>query len=229
MTVNKLLLFDIDGTLLHSNGATRAAKQKAMEDVFGISGNVLQHPFGGKTDWQILNEILLPLGYAPLEIGRKMPHFERVFAMHLDRVIGNFNVEALPGSHQLIASLRKNKTIMLGLVTGNTSATSPIKLRAAGFDPEHFVVGAFGNESDDRNILPRIALDRAAQLAGYPIAPENAIIIGDTPADVACARAVGAQAVTVFTGHADEQAVRAAKPDVLLDDLTQFLDRVALT
>lgn len=228
MGIKKLLLFDIDGTLLRSNGATRAAKQYAMEEVFGQSANVMQHPFGGKTDWQILNELLVPLGYVPVEIGKKMPHFERVFGMHLRRIIDQFDVEPLPNALALVQAMHERKDVMVGLVTGNTTTTATIKLEAAGFDPEHFVVGAYGSESDDRNILPRIALDRATQLAGIPIAPKDAIVIGDTPADVACARAVGTVAVTVFTGYADAQAVRAAKPDILLDDLTQFLDQVSL-
>lgn len=225
----KLLLFDIDGTLLNSHGATRAAKQSSMIDVFGLDGDVLDYPFGGKTDWQILNELLVPRGFDPIEIGQKMPHYERVFAAHLRRVIGNFRVEALPGTLKLVQKMHRRKDVMVGLVTGNTSATAPIKLEAAGFDPAMFVVGAFGNESDDRNELPKIAMHRAAHHAlGVPFQPQDVIIIGDTLADIACARANDAVAVAVLTGHGQQQALSNAKPDYLLDDLTYFESTVKL-
>jgi phosphoglycolate phosphatase-like HAD superfamily hydrolase len=117
---------------------------------------------------------------------------------------------------------------MLGLVTGNTSMTAPIKLQAAGFDPEVFVVGSFGSESDDRNELPRIALDRAIALSGQTIMPQDVIIVGDTVKDVDCARALGAVVATVFTGFESRENLINARPDYLLDDLTQFLTNVPL-
>jgi len=226
--MHKLILFDIDGTLLISNGASRDAKAQAMLEVFGTDGGVRTHPFGGKTDWQILREVLESAGFTHQAIGEKMPLYEQVFARQLQARIGNFAVQALPGAMALVNTLSQRHDMLVGLVTGNTSRTAPIKLRAAGFDPDLFVVGAFGSESDDRNQLPKLALERAGQHTGQAIAAQDTIVIGDTVADVDCARAVGAVAVTVFTGYEKRENLIAAQPDYLLEDLTHFLELVPL-
>lgn len=226
--IRKLLLFDIDGTLLNGKGSTREAKALAMEEVFGTAAGVRTHSFGGKTDWQILREVLEPHGVTGLQIGQMMPHFERVFGEKLEEIIGNFEVEALAGAKELLHILDKRPDTMLGLVTGNTSLTAPIKLRAAGFDPAMFVVGAYGSEADDRNELPKLALDRANALARQNIAQEDVIIIGDTVNDIRAARAVGGTAVIVLTGFEERHLLEEAKPDYLLNDLTEFLANVPL-
>lgn len=228
MPIRKLILFDIDGTLLMSKGATREAKAQAMIEIFGTAASVRDHHFGGKTDWQILYEVLKAEGISTQEIGEKMARYETAFAVKLAEVIGDFDVEALAGSQELVQYFRDREDMMLGLVTGNSSTTAPIKLRAANFDPAWFVVGAFGSEAENRNDLPPLALKRAIQLSGDEIAPEDVIIIGDTVADVECARVLGAVAVTVFTGFEDRELLIASDPDYILDDLTQFLDTVPL-
>jgi phosphoglycolate phosphatase len=226
--IRKLLLFDIDGTLLHAKGATREAKALAMEEVFGTAAVVRTHSFGGKTDWQILREVLEPHGVTGLQIGQMMPHFERIFGEKLKEIIANFDVEALAGTKELVAALHHRPDTMLGLVTGNTSHTAPIKLKAAGFDPAQFLVGAYGSEADDRNDLPQLALDRAIAHARHSIAKSDVIVIGDTVADVRAARAIEGVAVAVRTGFEDPQALIDSKPDYLLNDLTEFLSTVAL-
>lgn len=226
--IRKLLLFDIDGTLLHSKGASREAKALAMEEVFGTAANVRTHSFGGKTDWQILREVLEPHGVTGLEIGQKMPTFERIFAKNMAKIIPNFDVETLPGSTELLDYLQQRDDILLGIVTGNTSQTAPIKLKAAGFDPAMFLVGAYGSEADDRNDLPKLALDRAIAHVRQNISGQDVIIIGDTVKDVEAARAIGGVAVTVFTGFEDRQRLIDSKPDYMLDDLTTFRTTVPL-
>src|SRR5690606_38816408 len=118
--------------------------------------------------------------------------------------------------------------VMLGLVTGNTSLTAPVKLKAAGFDPGQFIVGAFGSEADERNELPKLALDRAIAYARHEIAAADVIIIGDTVKDVEAARAIGGLAVTVFTGFEERQLLEDSKPDYMLNDLSEFLTSVPL-
>jgi len=224
----KLLLFDIDGTLIQSKGASREAKALAMIEVFGMDGDVRTHHFGGKTDWQILVEVLSPFGIRSEEIGQKMPKFEQVFAKTMAREIVNFDVIALPGAIALLETLKKQPDIILGIVTGNTSQTAPIKLQAAKIDPTLFVVGAYGSEAEDRNELPRLALERANALSTEAVKPEDVIIIGDTAKDVEAARAIGGVAVTVFTGYEDRDVLIASQPDYMLDDLTSFLETVPL-
>lgn len=228
MTIKKLLLFDIDGTLMTSKGATRKSNSLAIKDAFGVDVDVTNHPFGGKTDWQILGEVLAPFGILRDEIGEKMHLYEKAFAKHLAYVIKDFDVQTLPGALEVVAAMVAREDVLVGLVTGNTSLTAPVKLAAAGFNPEDFVVGAFGNESDDRNDLPRLALDRAITLTKQDILPADVLIIGDTLKDVDCARAIGAKVVTVFTGFEARENIINAQPDYMLEDLTQFLTHVSL-
>ena len=228
MSIRKLVLFDIDGTLLVTKGATRASNALAIQETFGVTVDVMTHPFGGKTDWQILREVLERYGITGKEIGQKMSAYEHAFARQLSAVIHNFDGMALPGAHTLVNALDERDDVLVGLVTGNTSMTAAVKLQALDFEPETFVVGAFGSEADDRNLLPKLALDRAIRLTKQDILPADVIIVGDTVKDVACARALGGVAVTVFTGYEARENIIHAQPDYMLEDLTQFLETVPL-
>jgi phosphoglycolate phosphatase-like HAD superfamily hydrolase len=218
----QLMLFDIDGTLVKTHGAGREATRHAMIEVFGTCGALAGHYFGGKTDWQTLHELLHEAGMTHEEIERKMPEYNAAMGRQLDAIIGQYPVEALPGTLELVQALRQRDDVALGIVTGNVSSTAPIKLRAAGFDPAWFPVGAFGHEAMARDNLPALALARAVEHYGYPFTPEEVMVIGDTPADVSCARALGAVVVAVETGFCEPGELAAAKPDFLLRDLTEF-------
>ncbi len=221
MTEPTLILFDIDGTLLASDGCGRAAVELALREIFGVTDPTRPHKFAGKTDWQILLDILTPLGFSPEEVARRLPVFEETVARHLEAVIGNHNIRPMPGALALIRDLRRDPRARLGLVTGNMSKTAPIKLRAAGFDPADFPVGAFGDEAADRNALPPLAVQRANAYWHTIFPPERIVIVGDTPADVICARSVGARAVAVLTGpSSDREAIAVEAPCAILDDLT---------
>lgn len=223
----KLLLFDIDGTLVLSKGAGREATVRSLMQVFGTDAGVKSLPFGGKTDLQILSEILPAHGFTFEEIHARIDAFQQAMAEHLQAIIGTYAVEACIGTHEVIAALSDRDDILLGLVTGNVQTTAPIKLRAAGFDPDWFVIGAYGSESPRRNDLPPLALQRAINHIGQEIAAEDVVVIGDTVADVECARAIpGAVAVAVCTGFEPRENLIAAQPDYLLNDLTTFLAEV---
>ncbi len=223
----QLILFDIDGTLLWPKGVGRASTREAMLELFGTIGRLDTHDFGGKTDWHTLIQVLAEEGFSAADIERIMPAYEQAMERHLTRLVGNFAVEACPGAHELIVELHR-RGILLGLVTGNVSTTAPIKLRAAGFDPAWFPIGAYGSESHDRNNLPALALQRAEQYLQHPIPPEQVIVVGDTVDDIRCARAISAIAVAVLTGFCAPEDLVAAKPDYLLESLTEFLDKVKL-
>jgi len=218
----KLALFDIDGTLLLSQGLGRAAKARAMRDIFGTEADVQTHPFGGKTDWQILNELLHPLGWTTEEVGARMATYERCFASYMRAMAANFPVVPLPGAHELVQALNARADVLVGVVTGNTRETAPVKLEAGGFEPSWFRVGAFGSESHDRSDLSALAVQRAEALVGAPIAPSDVFVIGDTVADVTCARAVGAVSVVVLTGFEERELLLASQPDYVLNDLREF-------
>jgi phosphoglycolate phosphatase len=218
-----LVLFDIDCTLLLTGGAGREATQLAMEEVFGASFNLTNHVFGGKTDWQTLHELLADQGYDEARVGAVMAQYSLAVERHLSAIIGNYPVKALPGAIDTVRALYA-QGVPMGIVTGNVSTTAPVKLRAAGYDMAWFPVGAFGSEARSRDHLPPMAVERAAAHFGRTFAPENVIVVGDTPADVECARALGAVAVGVRTGFCKPGEMEAAAPDILLDDLTGFLD-----
>jgi phosphoglycolate phosphatase len=222
---SRLILFDIDGTLLNTRGAGRASTREAMLEVFGTVSTIDQHVFGGKTDWFTLVELLTPHGYNADAIGQRMPHYEQIVARHLLALLERENtISPIPGALETVRALRAQNSTLLGVVTGNVATTAPIKMRFAGFDPAWFPVGAYGSEAVDRNDLPAIALQRAVAHCGESIAPADVVIVGDTPADVECARALGAVAVAVLTGFSTPEALIAAKPDHLIDDLTGLLD-----
>lgn len=221
----ELVLFDIDGTLLWPKGVGRESTRRAMREVFGTEAAIDHHNFGGKTDWFTLHELLSEQGYTENRIGQMMPVYEQAIARHLTEIISSFPVQPCPGALELVAELRR-RGLLLGVLTGNVSTTAPVKLRAAGFDPSWFPIGAYGSEAADRNLLPFLALERTRQLLRQPIMPEQVVIVGDTPADVACARALGGIAVAVLTGFSTREAIAEAAPDYVLDDLTQFVDRV---
>lgn len=219
----RLLLFDIDCTLLITHGAGRTATHRAMVDVFGVDSNLVErYEFGGQTDWQVLMTLQSQLGVSADEIERRMPAYNQAMADHLQSVIRDYPVTACPGAVDLIAELRQNPNVRLGLVTGNVSCAAPVKLRAAGFDPADFPVGAYGDEAWERNKLPPLAVQRAEQHYRETFAPGQIYVIGDTPNDVACARAIGAVAVAVGTGFGSREALIQSNPDYFLEDLTTF-------
>ena len=216
-----LILFDVDGTLLQSDGCGRRALAATLDEVFGRYDGIDGVAFAGQTDLQILLDILMPWGYSQEAVMARLPVISEVMARHLRAFIPQFNVRPLPGARELIRDLWADPRARLGLVTGNLKQTTPIKLRAAGFDPASFPVGAFGDEAVSRSALPPLALQRAAAYWRTSFPPERIVIVGDTPNDIICARAVNARAVAVRTGPpAWQEALAAEAPYAILDDLT---------
>ncbi len=218
----RLILFDIDGTLVKTQGAGRESTRLAMIEVFGTCGALAAHHFGGKTDWQSLTDLLHEVGVSYAEIERQLPAYNAAIERQLSAIIGQYDVLSCPGAVDLVESLHQRSDVGLGLVTGNVSRTAPIKLRAAGINPAWFPVGAYGNEAMERDKLPALAVARAAEHYRYPFAPQDVLVIGDTVADITCARAIGASVVAVETGWCQPGELAAAQPDYLLRDLTEF-------
>lgn len=222
----QLVLFDIDGTLLDGHGIGRAATRRAMLELFGTVGRLDTHNFAGNTDWGTLCQIL---DRDEADIGRHMPAYEASIERHMRDVAPDFPLLPLPGALETVQALHARPDFIVGIVTGNASVTTPIKLAGAGFDPAWFPVRACGNEAASRNDLPPLALQRACALSGQAIAPQDVTVVGDTPADVACARALGARAVAVTTGFSTREALLAAGPDHLLDDIAELLPLYGVT
>jgi phosphoglycolate phosphatase-like HAD superfamily hydrolase len=240
----KLILFDIDGTLVWTRGAGRAGMIAALTEMFaderhdpaatghavGLADRLTKrlgtHKFGGKTDWLTLMELLSDEGFTSDEVARHIPIFAEAMGRGIDGVIGEYDVQPCTGGIDLIDLLRGRDDVVLGLVTGNVHTSAPIKLRAAGYDPLHFPVGAYGDDHIDRDHLPALAVQRASIYYRRIFPTNDVIVIGDTLADISCARAAGAVAVAVCTGASTKDELTAAQPDVLLDDLTSFINQV---
>jgi phosphoglycolate phosphatase len=214
-----LILFDIDGTLLHSGGCGRAASRLAVQEVFGTVGVLDKVSFAGKTDWQIVLESLKPAGFTAEQVQIALDDYDRAVARHLSQIIDHFPVRPCVGAREVVAALRSNPQAVLGLVTGNMAGLVPIKLRAAGYDPDAFKIGAFGSEGWARAMLPPLALDRARAYAGNDFLPEQIVIVGDTPGDITCAESIGARTIAVATGPFDVNELRAHHPDHLFETL----------
>ncbi|MBZ0294940.1 MAG: HAD hydrolase-like protein, partial [Anaerolineae bacterium] len=195
-----------------------------MLEVFGSCGMIESLHFGGKTDWGILYEVLACEGHTIESIGALMQHYEQALERAMTTILDQYEIWALPGALESITTLRQHPDTLLGIITGNVALTAMLKLKAIGFDPTWFPIGAYGSESIHRNDLPPLALQRAMLHLGRDLLPAQMTIIGDTPADIACAQAVGARSVAVCTGFASREDLIAMQPDLLLDDLTELVD-----
>jgi phosphoglycolate phosphatase len=211
----RLILFDIDGTLLWTNGAGRRAIHRALLDEMGTAGPIEQYRFDGKTDPQIVRELLTLAGHPEAETEERINAVCRRYVGLLAAELAQPKqaTRLLPGVPELLAALEPHETAgraLVGLLTGNLEDGAAMKLRSAGLDPARFAVGAFGSDSARRPDLPAIAAERAARRSGRPFAGADVVIIGDTPDDVACGRPIGARTVAVATGFYDVAQLRAA-------------------
>lgn len=221
--MKRLLLFDIDGTLLSTSGAARRAFQRALIDVYGTAGPIDHHEFNGKTDPQIARELLAADGLDHQTIDNALP---RLFDHYLDGMAqeiaqpGHTTV-VYPGVRALLDALHLRADVVLGLVTGNIARGAELKLRSAGID-HYFGFGAFGSDSEFRHDLPAIAVERAYQQTGIRFGGKDVLVIGDTPSDIHCGRSIGVFAVGVCTGGHSRDRLLAEGADAVFDDFSDI-------
>ena len=224
-TPSRVLLFDIDGTLLQSHGVGRRSVNAALTDLAGETFDFSNISFSGKTDPQIFGEILDAAAERGLPVDRS--HTDAFLSLYADRMHANLpeaTVEDLPGAVSLVRRLAAEGAEM-GMLTGNLEPLAYRKIERIDLSAAELPFGAFGSDHADRNSLPMIAAQRASERFGREVAHEELVIIGDTPRDIACARAVGAVAVAVATGYYSADDLREA--DLVLDTLEGFsLDRL---
>lgn len=216
----KVVLFDIDGTLLLSGGAGRLAMEAALRQEFGTVGPD-SYRYDGKTDKLIVRETMRLEGFDDGTIDRRMPAVMALYLEGLRAALANGVRRAytLPGVHAIVDAVDAADDLVLGLLTGNVVEGAEVKLSAAGLAPARFRVGAFGSDHEDRPMLPAFARDRASALLGEQVAGERLVIIGDTPADVQCGRGVGARAIAVATGGFTVEELNAHAPAAAFQDL----------
>ena len=217
-----LVLFDIDGTLVLTGGAGGRAMTRAFEDIYGIPDAFRGIPMPGRTDSWILSDAA-----AAHEIPRDSPglaRFRDLYLRYLARELDqphppHMRKGVMPGVRSLLDELSKRHDVVLALLTGNYEAAARLKLEH--FDLwRYFACGAFGEEAPDRNgLLPR-ALDEVRRCAGRAIPAHDAVVVGDTPLDIACAAAGGVRCIAVATGSHSVAELRAAGADAVFQDLS---------
>jgi phosphoglycolate phosphatase-like HAD superfamily hydrolase len=219
--LDKLVLFDIDGTLLHTHGAGRRAIHAALQRDIGAIAAKSQVRFDGKTDPQIVRELLV-------EAAHENPHDEArivsVCSLYVELLAteleaGTCATTVYPGVAELLDRIDARHDTVLGLLTGNVADGARLKLGAAGIQPDRFRVGAFGSDHHDRAALPPIAAARAEALMGRRPTGAEIVIVGDTPADMTCGRSVKARAIGVATGHYTASELQASGAYAVFDDL----------
>ena len=214
-------LFDIDGTILWTDGAGRRAIHTALREVFGGIGPA-GYWFDGKTDRQIVRDLMRHEGHGDAHIDARMDELLERYVRYLERELADPEHEAhvLPGVPELLDALEARGDVVLGLLTGNLAAGAAAKLRTVGIDPERFRVAAYGSDHEHRPELPAIAQRRACALLGAAVPGDAIVVIGDTPADIECGRGIGARAIGVATGRYDAPALAAHDPSAVFRDLT---------
>lgn len=217
----RIVLFDIDGTLLWSDGAGRRALHTALTEVFGAIGPA-DHRFDGKTDRQIVRELMRHAGYDDGTIDARMDALlvRYVEALREELAHPDHPPRRFPGVEELLDALERRSDVVLGLLTGNLEAGADAKLRSVGLDPRRFRVNAFGSDHEHRPELPPIAQRRARDLVGADVPGNRVVVIGDTPADLTCGRGIGARAIGVATGRYSVHDLAAHGAHAVFADLT---------
>ena len=223
----RILLWDIDGTLIRSArpGGYKEYTIPVLEEIFGTSGRLGDMHVSGMTDLQIVFEALNDSGITQEEILARAEVLVARLTEEARRVTGNGVkfFELLPGVRETLEALDTHPRYQSALVTGNIKPMAELKMELVGLDHFFTLPGAFGDESHNRRDLPARAAERIRKHLQIDLAPEQFIVIGDTPNDIDCARHFGARAVAVGTGRFySREEIMACEPDAILDDLTDI-------
>ena len=219
----KLVLFDIDGTILLTAGAGRRAIVAALAGEVADTSAFARIRFDGKTDPQIVVEMLAAAGQPE---AHESPRVRAVCARYVGLLARELDLPTsrttlMPGVPALLDALEAQPGVVLGLLTGNLAEGAALKLRSGGIAPDRFRVGAYGSDAAHRPELPTIAAARAAALFGRVPHGSEVVIIGDTPADIACGAGIDARAIGVATGAYSVADLAACGPHAVFEDLTR--------
>lgn len=219
VTTHRLVLFDIDGTLLSSQGMPARILGDALREVFGTSGPTMGVEYAGRTDPQIARDLMSRAG-VPREriaalLGKALDRYTELLAERLPPEA----VEAKPGVVALVEALAARPEVTLALLTGNLEPCARVKLGPLGLN-RFFPFGAFGSDDEDRYRLPALAVARARERTGRIFQGPEVVVVGDSVHDVLCGRSLGVRAVAVATGPMPRPALEASGPDALLDDFS---------
>lgn len=217
---NKLVLFDIDGTLVLDDGAARESFAGGLRDVYGFEGDLDSFDFSGKTDPQIVYEILEHSDYPAAVIAEGLPSLWFRYVEGLRRRLRKEGQRLLPGVRPLLEKLAAIPEVTLALLTGNIEPGARVKL--APWDLNGFFpFGAYGSDSKDRTLLPPIAIERAQRETGRCFSARQVVIIGDSIWDVRCGVPHQATTIAVASGKTAAETLLAERPDHFFDSMEQ--------
>lgn len=218
--MRRLILFDIDGTLLSADGAGKRAIHAALMEVFGTTGPIGSYSFAGRTDPEIVRDLLRAAGISDAEIDSGLKALWFRYVENLHREMHGTRVHALPGVAELLERVEgAGGEVIPGLLTGNIREGARIKVNAARLRFSRFRVGAFGSDHAERPALPAIAVERALHETGVEFSGKEIVIIGDTPKDVACGEHLGVRTIATATGQHPVDELRACGADYVFPDL----------
>jgi phosphoglycolate phosphatase-like HAD superfamily hydrolase len=214
----RLVLFDIDGTLVHTGGVGIKAFAKTFATEFNAHDGVEKIHFPGRTDVSLVREL-----FSLHNIAATPENFRRFFERYvfwLDHIIAQSNGGPCKGVLEFLDGLRMlPQPPLLGLITGNIRLGAEIKLRRFGLW-DAFQTGAFADDSEDRNQIAAIAHKRGSHVLGKELRGDQIVVVGDTTHDIRCAQAIGAKVLVMATGGADLDELKRHQPDWAVEDLT---------
>jgi phosphoglycolate phosphatase len=222
----RLLLFDVDGTLIRCGTQIRPILSGALTEVFGVAGQMDGFEFSGKTDQQIVLELLCGAGLPQERVRAGLARLRELYLERLEERLDRERMELLPGVEELLAELAARPGVALGLLTGNWEGGARIKLSRFGLG-RYFDFGAFGDDGVERRELLPVALERAFRATGNRFAPEEALIVGDSVRDVEVGRTHGVPVLGVTTGWTSAQSLAAAGADRVVASLAGLAAELA--
>jgi len=208
----RLVLFDIDGTLITDRGAARHAFAAALAATFDYRDDLGRYDFSGRTDPQIAFMILRDAGWKDDDIAARLPQLWSRYLDDLAKSATPDRVRTLPGILPLLDALQPLERVTLALLTGNIEPGARLKLGGAKLN-EYFPFGAFGSDSAKREELPPIAVERASRIDGYRFSGRDVVIIGDSIYDVRCGTPHDATTIAIASGKTPAEKLRAENPD----------------
>jgi phosphoglycolate phosphatase len=214
----KLVLFDIDGTLVNCGPQVRPLFASTLVEVFGTAGDVDAYDFAGRTDPAIVRDLMVGAGVPEAVVREGLPRMRALYTERLERALDRRGMVLLPGVVEILERLGGREDVVLALLTGNWRPGAVAKLSRFDLN-RHFPFGAFGCDGVDRSELPPVALDRAEREVGRRFRPEEVLIVGDSVHDVSCAHAHGIPCLAVSTGRTPAAALQAAGAEWVVPDL----------
>jgi len=217
MSAKRLLLFDIDGTLVNTGGAGVESLKATVRRRFGVEDNLDDIEIAGKTDRAIIRDILRKFHVAPTD--ENIISFAREYIDGLALSLSRSRGRVLPGIRRLLERLKPQRHIVLALLTGNLQEGAQLKLQHYGLW-DFFEFGAFADDHHDRNELGAFARERAQAKHAHDFDVADIDVIGDTNHDIACGKSFGARTIAVATGSWSREQLQSCAPDFLFDDLS---------